>query len=358
LARGSGGKFYNELKKISSYTLFKLINNFRSATTIKTPLHEKGFEQEPFFVHEVTCHINQTIITMSTESEVCREFLPWLNLKELSLSVDLLSYIDWMLFETFPNLEKLEIRPNSLCDPGNFDLRSVFENGQNLKSLKIRLKVNKMDCIQELARCFPRLEELDLSDSENMRDIGPNDFSNFPNLKKLSLSGCSIKTIDRQAFSHLLNLNELDISGNKSLTMFQMKSSLVLRVLKVNGCTNLSTVKFDSDSSSLSAIDELVLPSGTALECSPCLFVNTRVLVITPMCGMSFDSFAGLERLTLAIDRFDDVKRGQLASLMRLKELHLYCNSSNKDGLCFFFFFIKCRKCKTSSPVPNLKIIS
>jgi hypothetical protein len=149
-------------------------------------------------------------------------------------------------------------------------------------------------------------------------------FLNFQDLKKLKLSSCSIQTIDPKAFSHLLNLNELDISHNENLTKLHIEDLLKIRVLNADECGNLAMVKL-LDSSSTSALDELLLPIGReiTLEGPSRLFCHTRYLASTPICNVSFNTFAGLERLTLAIQTIDDIKPGQLSSLVCLKELNL-----------------------------------
>jgi hypothetical protein len=206
----------------------------------------------------------------------------------------------------------------------------------------LKIKVSSIKCIQKLARCFPRLEELDLYGSFIPGNISPKTFSNFPDLKKLNLRYCSVHEIHPQAFNHLLNLTELDLSDNDSLTTFQMEGRVVPRVLKAIDCRYLETVKLlDYDSPSSFIIDELLLmrlklpKTGpkTTLEGPSRLFSNIRHLALTPTHTISFDAFGGLERLTLDIEKFDDIKPGQLASLCRLKKLYLKCTASCENGL-------------------------
>jgi hypothetical protein len=77
----------------------------------------------------------------------------------------------------------------------------------------------------------------------------------------------------------------------------------------------------------LSALKELLLPAETGLKLElkePTYIVaSTQVMSILPFHDMFFNSFGSLERLTLAIDKLNDVNQGQLASLVQLKKLHL-----------------------------------
>jgi Leucine-rich repeat (LRR) protein len=198
-----------------SCSLIGIFKEFKSLTNLTTAAEDEHFEQLfrdllCYKVEKATSNTNGTITTLSMLNEEFYDSSSWPDLKELSVFVDHSYEIRWNLFEKFPNLEKLDIRSDKFYNCYKYDLLVIFENGENLKTLN--MKVNAIDCIQTLARCFPRLEELDLTGSRNMNYIGRNVFSNFPDLKKLSLSNCSIRKIDPDAFEHLLKLNELDIS--------------------------------------------------------------------------------------------------------------------------------------------------
>jgi Leucine-rich repeat (LRR) protein len=148
----------------------------------------------------------------------------------------------------------------------DYDLFSIFAHGESLKQLKIH--VNSSNCIENLAFCFPQLEELDLA-WYFITMIGLNEFSNFRNLKKLNLSNCSIRNIDPEAFSHLI-LDELDLCSNKELTTLQIKGPAVPKVLKADNCEKLEIVKLldYSVSPMLTGIHELFLPSIAAASAS------------------------------------------------------------------------------------------
>jgi hypothetical protein len=241
----------------------------------------------------------------------------------------------------FPNLESLNIKNQKSSETSQYDLLSIFANGESLKRLKIR--VNTVECIEKLGRCFPQLEELDLSSFSNLHTIGQNAFSNFRNLKKLNLSSCSIRNIDPGAFSHIL-LDELDLSDNRELTTMLFKGPALPRVFKAIYCDKLRIFKLlDSDLPTLPVIHELSMQtiataSDLPLKSPSHLYANIRVLSIKPTCGMSFDPFVGLEKLTLRINKFGDLKGGQLESLVLLKEFNLDGNDS-RNGLFFFNFF-------------------
>jgi hypothetical protein len=138
------------------------------------------------------------------------------------------------------------------------------------------------------------------------------------------LTYCRIENFDPGAFNNLLNLEELDISDNQRLTTLQLKSLVLPKVLKAINCQRLANLKLlDVGSPVSSRVDELLLDSAAILECPSHLCASIRVLVINPTLGISFNSFGGLEKLTLTIKKVGDVKLGQLLSLVRLKELHL-----------------------------------
>jgi hypothetical protein len=118
-----------------------------------------------------------------------------------------------------------------------------------------------------------------------------------------------------------------------------MNDPAVPRILKANVCDKLEIlILLDSDSSTLLEIEELIMHSPAAFDMSlegPSRFyANIFELSITPTCSLSFDPFVGLESLALRINKYSDVKRGQLASLVRLKELCFWCNSI-LNGLFF-----------------------
>jgi hypothetical protein len=314
-----------------------MTNQFKRVNSHKPTADQDFYQLDlPNFVEGATFHKNGTFTRLSLRNEDCNFFTQWPNLTELSLFVNKLSDIHWKLFETFPNLEKLEIRSAKSANykPRKYNLLSYFEGGECLKRLK--MEVDTIDCIQKLARCFPQLEELDLSGS-CLIWISPNVFSKFPNLKKLNLSRCSIEIIDPGAFNHLLNLVELDISTNCKLAAFKMNSSVVPKVLKARYCKNLAIVKIlDSDLSSFSGIEKLHLSSrisGTALECSSRLRASISESIISPTIGFSFNSFSSLERLDLIIEKLSYVIPGQLASLISLKTLQLKCNSTSLENI-------------------------
>jgi hypothetical protein len=87
----------------------------------------------------------------------------------------------------------------------------------------------------------------------------------------------------------------------------------------------------DFDPASLLAIDELLLSPETGIEGPLSIFVNTRVLAVdfSRILSLPFDMFSRLERLTISIQKHSDVKRGQLSSLVHLKELEL--NNTNRE---------------------------
>jgi Leucine-rich repeat (LRR) protein len=330
-------EYSSELSTFKSDSLIRMINQFKRVNSLKTTADQDFNQDLPNYVEAATYHSNGTLTRLSLRNRDCHIFTQRRNLQELSLLVNhFFENIKWKLFETFPNLVKLEIRSVKYDKrrPEKYDALSVFEGGESLKSLK--MEVISTDCIQKLGRCFPQLEELDLSGSRLIW-IGPNGFSNFPNLKKLNLSHCSVEIIDPRAFNNLNNLNELDISSNYTLTAFKMTSSVVPRVIKARYCKDLAIVKIlDSDLSSSSSIEKLHLSSGilgTELECSARLCASITELIISPTPGISFDSFSSLERLNLTIDDHYDVKPGQLASLISLKNLHFKCNASRELGL-------------------------
>jgi Leucine-rich repeat (LRR) protein len=310
-----------------------MIEEFKSVST-STESNHFGSEDLPCSqLDAATCENNQ-ITKLSICNTDSRFVGQWPNLKELSLFLFPALKTGWKLFKTFPNLESLEIKNQKSIETSQYDLLSIFAHGESLKRLKIN--VNTVDYIEELARCFPQLEELDLASSSNLHTIGPNAFSNFPHLKKLNLRNCSIINIDPGAFTHLL-LDELDLNCNKELTTLQMNGLAVPRILKANYCDKLGIlILLDADSSTLLEIEELIMHSPAAFDMSlegPSRFyANIRELSITPTCSLSFDPFVGLESLMLKINKFSDVKRGQLASLVRLKELCFCCNSV-RNGL-------------------------
>jgi hypothetical protein len=326
-----------------------MIDGLKLVPTSSTKSDVTSFKQPDLPCHafeEATFQNNGIITSLSVSSEAFLLSLGHFpNLKELKLFADQNLVTNLKLFEMFPNLQKLEIRSLRLKNRSKYDLLLLFKNGETLKSLK--MKVNSVDCIQKLAHCFPRLEELDLTGSSELYNIGSDLFSNFPNLKKLCLSDCSIRSIDPEAFNHLIKLDELDISDNSKLTKFYMKGPVLFRVLRAHSCDSLALVKLlDSNSVSSCAIEQLVLHSGSKVEKElrgpSCLFSEIRVLFITPTRGMSFDSFGSLEYLVLTISKIDCVKRGQLASLVCLKNLRLMCENRSDKGLLFNEYFFNC----------------
>jgi Leucine-rich repeat (LRR) protein len=327
----------------SDNSLMRIINQFKS---VSTSTESNIFEKEDLHLYwcafkGATCENNQ-ITQLSLCNTNFRFYGQWPNLKKLSLFLFPTFKSDWNLFKSFPNLEKLVIKNTESYDISQYDLLSCFAHGESLKRLAIR--ANTVGCIEKLAHCFPQLEELDLSGSSNLHTIGPNAFLNFPHLKKLNLSNCSIRNVDRGAFSHLLNLDELDLSFNTDLTTLQMNGPVVPSVLKAICCLKLAKVKLLNSPSS-SVIDKLLFPfTGfqMTLEGPSHLFVNTKMLEISLTYGMSFDLFSALEELTLRIANFGDVKRGQLANLICLKKLQFECESKLDSlyGLFFYFFLM------------------
>jgi Leucine-rich repeat (LRR) protein len=337
--------------KLSSLTttdsLINMINEFKSATNSITNIADDDdtFDREQLpcsKFYNVTCLNNRVITSLSMRDEDATSIGQWPSIKELRVFCDRDLARDLKLFKMFPNLEKLEI-DSFRFRVGIYDMLTGLEYCESLKSLKIQL--NSIDCFQTLARCFPQLEELDLYGSRCIGIIGPNTFVNFPNLKKLSLKDCSIRSIDPGAFNHLLNLDELDLDDNSGLTALHMKGPVVPRVLKASDCKNLATVKLlDFDSHPSCTIEKLLLPWGseveTTLEGPPRLFAHTRELKFTPTVDMSFAPFIGLKRLSVAIGALNDVKL--LASLVSLKELFLYCYYlDDDDGELFRIFNCK-----------------
>jgi hypothetical protein len=329
-----------------SYSSRSLIDMFKEFKSLKksttTTAEDEHFEQLfrdllCYKVDKATCNTNGTITTMDMRNQKFNNSSCWPDLKELIVSVDHFYEIKWKLFEKFPNLEKLKITSDECYVCSKWDLLFVFEKGERLKKLK--MKVNTIGCIQTLARCFPELEELDLSGSRNMRNICRNVFSNFPNLKKLDLSDCFIRNFNPDAFNNLIKLDKLDISENDRLTMFQMKSSVAPRVLIANACRNLEMVKIldSGPAASLLAIEWLLLSSKTVFKGPSSLFVNTWVLAVNvmPTQCLTFDLFGSLEKLTISI-KLGDLKQGQLSSLVHLEELELKgYYQRDKNGLLF-----------------------
>jgi Leucine-rich repeat (LRR) protein len=321
------------------FTCDSLIGMIQEFKTVTTSTESNRFEPEDlpcYELEEAICENNQ-ITQLSICNTDCRFVGQWPNIRELSLFLFPTLKTGWKLFKMFPNLESLNIKNQKSSETSQYDLLSIFAHGESLKRLQIR--VNSTDCIEKLARCFPQLAELDLSYSRNMHTIGPNEFSNFPFLKKLNLSNCSIKNIDPGAFNHIL-LDELDLSENRELKTLQFKGPALPRVFKAMYCDKLRIVKLlDFDSPTLPVIHELSMQtiataSDLSLESPSRLFANIRVLSIKPTCGMSFDPFVGLEKLTLRINKFGDLKGGQLESLVLLKEFNLDGNDS-RNGLFF-----------------------
>jgi hypothetical protein len=305
------------------------MNKFKSLTTSNTdPTEDVNLNQDNLpcnNIVEATCQRNLIITSLYVLNHDFIFVGKWPDLKELTIDASELCDNSWKVFHTFPNLDILQIE--SYARIPEFDFLSVFENGHNLKRLKIQ--VNSTEAIQKLAYCFPQLEELDLFDSHNISNSDLKIFSNFHNLKKLNSRCCSIEFFYPEASSSLVDLIELD---NYELIKRQIKPRAI-KALKENNCQNLAMAElFDSDSSS--AIDEITPLSGSEqLESPSRVFVYSRFFKTSFPRDIPFDSFGSLERLTLSSFKLDDVMQGQLAGLVSLKELHLEYPIGNYDGM-------------------------
>jgi hypothetical protein len=134
---------------------------------------------------------------------VCKEWFDGMSqLRELNLSGDKLAAISSDDFENLKNLEVLNLE----CNKFKSLEANTFSSLKNLKSLCLSGNIS----VQEVH-----------SDAFNGLEFKRNDkmlkgeWLRFPNLRKLRLSFCSLKSIDSAVFINMPKLEELKLSRNK-----------------------------------------------------------------------------------------------------------------------------------------------
>jgi Leucine-rich repeat (LRR) protein len=152
------------------------------------------------------------------------------NLKSLVLSDNLITNLNKEWLKYFPNLEKLDLRGNSLSSLDE----AVFDGNKKLKSLI--LSNNKFNDLSVVTRALSSikgtLETLFLAEN-SFRSIEAGHFQNFARLITLGLNNNQIERIDENSFNNNKELIGLGLTGNLLKQMPNIKSLTKLHSLEM-----------------------------------------------------------------------------------------------------------------------------
>lgn len=151
------------------------------------------------------------------------------EIKQLCLTKNKLRSIDSKLFRSFLYLRKLDLTDNEISTISE----QAFESLTQLQGI-VLVKNNLYD-IKNLFKSNTQLSFLNLA-SNQLTEIGENDFQNLSKLKYLDLTSNQITTINPKAFEPLVSLRYLTLQNNKLVDFSVL--SFTLKSLRVADFTN------------------------------------------------------------------------------------------------------------------------
>ncbi|XP_008394684.2 toll-like receptor 13 [Poecilia reticulata] len=227
------------------------------------------------------------------------------TMSKLHLRRNKLKMIHSDLFKSCVHLTELDLADNYI--------EIIQENAFTaLKGLRILdLSRNKLSSVPNATRNLENLSELDL-DSNNIRSITCQDFSNKTMLKELSLKNNSITALNKCAFKDLLRLQALKLQSNQ--------------IAHLNG----------SFENHLPNLKRLYLNGNKLTKILPKEFGGLRSLLNlslhqNQMKELHKDSFVGLTNLTVVCLQTNSITRqalksGSFNALINLRRLDLSSN--------------------------------
>lgn len=196
------------------------------------------------------CNLMNKALRQETNLKILGDHYPLKadgDVLELNFIESELSYVPSEIFQTFENLEKLNLHGVRLK---NFNVNSTF-SFQNASKLEI-LDAGDNELTALYANDFAganRLRELNL-DNGNIKNVSEDAFNGLQKLKILNLNNNKIKVIGVGTFEQLKNLVKVDLSMNKITSLpknlFQTNMHLQAIYLSSNRISSMSNKMFNS----------------------------------------------------------------------------------------------------------------
>lgn len=126
----------------------------------------------------------------------------------------------------------------TLCDISDFFRLA----GKNIETVSGEVpEKNRKRIITFIRTCCVNLKQLKLINSRMTPDCLKELLRSFPLLEELYLHNCGIRDLSIKSLQYLTQLESLTLSGNSDLTGKFMNSLVKLKVLDLYGCTNIQT---------------------------------------------------------------------------------------------------------------------